>query len=92
MSAIDPTKYQLKYMEETILEALGYLLDIHSTIQRQKAEKEKQTLVKKEAEEVRRKESFYDTQTDICFLDGHPLLGSDLKYSLPIMHLIYMPE
>ena len=60
MSAINPTKFQLKYMDETILEVLSYLLDIHSTIEKQKAEKEKLDTIKRKVDEQKRRDFFYD--------------------------------
>ena len=47
-------------MDETILEVLSYLLDIHSTIEKQKAEKEKLDTIKRKVDEQKRRDFFYD--------------------------------
>lgn len=92
--ATNPGRYNARLMEETVLTAYGYLLCIKEEIEKLSRKKERKQEEKVVVKLKQRREMFLEEEQTECFLCGHAISPSESEYqfSLPLVHLLYMPR
>lgn len=87
---INPELFQLKYTDQTILVAFEHLLNIDKHIQMQEEQKFYNRMKSSQKQVAELRKLFLEPGKRICEFCGYKDIS--LTYSLPLMHLIYMPQ
>lgn len=88
----NPYKHNLRFMKECTLDCFSYMLQIFDSIEMKREARRKKALEKQEAVERKRRRLFVEKDPESCFLCGTPFTPTQIKHSLPFVHLLFMPQ